>query len=239
VAFPYVSGDAILGCVSEDPQSKLRAEDLAVVRRFAAWKHRRRTPVQQDSGSPSPQDVYAAFMKTAFAPALRDAGLRGSNGRFELPSETYWAQLGFQKSAYSDGHELRFTVNLSVIRREEWDAQAATKSYLGKRPTPSTLYGNWADQVRIGMLTPGGGDHWWRIVRGMDAEAVRDDALSELLSYGVPWLREHITARGVRVPVDVHGLILPSACKCDPSTGHRRDRSVQRRDSAVRCGCRR
>jgi hypothetical protein len=42
----------------------------------------------------SPQDVYADMMKTTFAPALRAAGLRGSSGRFELPSDIYWAQLG-------------------------------------------------------------------------------------------------------------------------------------------------
>jgi hypothetical protein len=63
----------------------------------------------------------------AFAPRLLDAGLRGSNGRFELPSNDHWAQLGFQKSAYSDGHEIHFTVNLSIIRRDVWAEQVANK----------------------------------------------------------------------------------------------------------------
>jgi hypothetical protein len=35
-------------------------------------------------GMPSPQDVYAGMMKTAFGPAFRSAGLRGSNGQFEV-----------------------------------------------------------------------------------------------------------------------------------------------------------
>jgi hypothetical protein len=169
----------------------MRPEDEEVVRRFAAWKYRRREPPSGTVDLRSPQDVYAHLMKTAFAPALREAGLRGSNGRFELPSEVYWAQLGFQKSAYSSGDEVRFTVNLSVIRRDEWASQSAAKQYLGNEPTPNTHYGTWADQVRIGSLTPGGEDKWWRLVRGVESDAARDDALADLLTYGVPWLQEH------------------------------------------------
>ena len=53
------------------------------------------------------------------------------------------------------------------------------------------IYGVRADQERIGKLTLEGDDKWWRIVRGADnVAAVRDDALNDLLTYGVPWLRE-------------------------------------------------
>ncbi len=138
----------------------MRDEDKEAVRRFAAWKHRRREPGSGNADSAAPQDVYADLMRNAFAPALREAGLRGSNGRFELPSEVYWAQL---------------------------------EPYLGKRPRPSTHYGTWADQVRIGSLTSGGEDKWWRLVRGAEVDPVRDDALADLLTYGVPWLRAHAT----------------------------------------------
>jgi hypothetical protein len=168
----------------------LQPEDAEAVRRFQAWKHRPRQPGQDDDGLTTPQSVYADQMKAAFAPALRGAGLRGSGGRFELPSACYWAQLGFQKSAYSSGDQLRFTINLSVIPRDEWARQSTAKPYLGKHPTPSTQYGAWAKTARIGQLTPRGEDKWWRILRGADAAAVRDDALHDLLTYAVPWLRQ-------------------------------------------------
>ena len=171
----------------------LQPEDAEAARSFRAWKHRRRQPVPTGDAITTPQEVYADLMKTAFAPALRAAGLRGSGGRFELPSERYWAQLGFQKSAYSSGDELRFTINVSVIARDEWARQSAAKPYLGKRPTPSTEYGAWARRARIGCLTPDGEDKWWRIIRG--AHAVRDDALHDLLTYAVPWLRQQIRER--------------------------------------------
>ena len=61
----------------------------------------------------------------------------------------------------------------------------------GKRPTPTTHYGAWANQVRIGQLTPEGEDKWWPLLRGTDADSVTGDALGDLLMYGVPWLREH------------------------------------------------
>jgi hypothetical protein len=169
----------------------MRPQDEEAVRRLISWKHRQRRPVSNAQGMTS-QQMYAVLMKTVFAPALRDVGLHGSGGRFELPSETQYAQLGFQKSAYSDRDEVRFTVNLSIISRDEWDAQVAVKPYLGRLPSPNTTYGTWADQERIGKLRPDGNDKWWRIMRGTDAGAARDDALFDLLTYGVPWLKARI-----------------------------------------------
>jgi hypothetical protein len=156
-------------------------------------KGRRKVPARGDGELLPPQAVYGELMKSAFGPALRDAGLRGSGGRFELPSEVYWAQLGFQKSAYSDAQEVRFTMNLSVIRRDEWSEQTAAKQYLGKRPTPTIHYGTWADQTRVGMLTASGEDKWWQILRGANSDDVRDDALHDLVTYAVPWLRERVS----------------------------------------------
>jgi hypothetical protein len=160
--------------------------------RFLRWRTRPKKH-ESDAHEPSPQQVYAEWMKTAFGPALRAEGMRGSGGRFEFPSEVVWAQLGFQKSTYSDAQEVRFTVNLSVIRRDEWHQQTSAHPHLGERPKPTFHYGAWADQARIGTLTPEGEDKWWRIVRGAaHLDVVRDDAMHDLLTYGVPWLRERI-----------------------------------------------
>src|SRR4051794_41008620 len=119
----------------------MRPEDAEGVRRFGKSKHRDRRSYTSAGDPRSPRDVYAEMMKGTFAPALRAAGLRGSSGRFALPSDLNWAQLGFQKSAYNSGDEVRFTVNLSVISRGEWESQRATKTYLGKEPSANTKYG--------------------------------------------------------------------------------------------------
>lgn len=127
-------------------------------------------------------------MKEWFAPALRGVGLKGSGGRFELPSEKYWALLGFQKSAYSDSQALKFTVNLSVIGRDVWAEQASAEAHLGKKPAPSTFYGSWAKQIRIGQLTPAAEDLWWWLRRGDDPRPVVDHVVSMLIDTAVPWL---------------------------------------------------
>lgn len=137
---------------------------------------------------PTAQQMYDDLMKGSFAPALRGVGFRGSNGRFELPSERYWTQLGFQKSAFSDSAALKFTVNLSVIGRAVWAEHAAAEPHLGKKPKPSTFYGSWAEQVRIGQLTRSGEDLWWWLRRGGDPNATGEQVVSMLLDVAVPWL---------------------------------------------------
>jgi hypothetical protein len=79
-----------------------------------------------------------------------------------------------------------------VIRRDVWEQQTSAQPHFGERPKPAFVYGAWADQARIGTLTPEGEDTWWRIVRGRQSGIVRDDAMHDLLNYGVPWLRERI-----------------------------------------------
>lgn len=168
--------------------AEMKREDRAFFERFKAWKHRPKDHTPGADGDPTPQQVYDQLMKETFAPALRTAGLRGSGGRFELPSERYWSMLGFQKSAYSDSAALKFTVNLSVIGRDVWAEHAAVRPHLGTKPAPSTFYGAWAEQVRIGRLTPDGEDLWWSLRRGDDPTPIGEHVVSTLLDLAVPWL---------------------------------------------------
>jgi hypothetical protein len=176
--------------------SELSPGDRAFFDRFKAWKHRPKDFRATSENDPTPQVVYADLMKSVFAPSLRSAGLKGSGGRFELASERYWAQLGFQKSAFSDSSVLKFTVNLSVIDRETWAEQVAVKSYLGTKPSPSIHYGSWAEQVRIGRLMPSGEDLWWSLGRGEDPVPVAEEVVSALIDEAVPWLFAKTAALG-------------------------------------------
>ena len=166
----------------------MKPEDRAFFERFKAWKHRPKDYTPGSAADPTPQQVYAHLMKESFAPALRAAGLKGSGGRFELPSEEYWSQLGFQKSSFSDSSALKFTVNLSVISRVAWAQETSAKLHLGKKPAPGTLYGSWANQVRIGQLTTSGEDLWWSLHRGDDPGPLAEQVVANLLDLAVPWL---------------------------------------------------
>ncbi|PUA78997.1 DUF4304 domain-containing protein [Nocardioides currus] len=168
--------------------TEMPPEDRALFKRLKAWKHRPKDFSPGSEADPTPRQVYDRLMRESFAPALRSAGLKGSGGRFELPSETHWSLLGFQKSSHSDSNRLEFTVNLSVISRQVWEEQAPTRAHRGTKPAPSTFYGSWADQTRIGLLTPSGEDLWWSLDRGEDPRVVEEHVVSTLLDLAVPWL---------------------------------------------------
>ncbi len=176
--------------------TEMTPADRAFLDRFKAWKHRPKNHRPGTEGDPTPQQVYDQLMKESFAPALREVGMKGSGGRFELPSDTHWLLLGFQKSTFSDSDAVKFTVNLSAISRQTWKEQAAASPHLGVQPKPSTFYGRWAEQTRIGKLTPAGADLWWTLARGDDPSELVDNVVPVLLEVGVPWLRARDTPDG-------------------------------------------
>lgn len=106
------------------------------------------------------------MLRDHVAPALREMGFRGSGQNFSLPSDSHWALLGFQKSQWSSEDKIAFTVNMTVVARDEWVAILAEYPELGERPganwSPAPIFarvwqsGYW--HSRIGMVMPGEGD---------------------------------------------------------------------------------
>src|SRR5215203_3046681 len=70
---------------------------------------------------PTAQAVFKTMLRDQVAPRLRELGFEGSRQNFSLPSETHYALLAFQKSDFSDKSAVRFTVNLTVVGREDWE----------------------------------------------------------------------------------------------------------------------
>lgn len=136
------------------------------------------------------QVIYDRMMKDVVRPALRELGFTGSSGRFELKKDgETWRLLGFQKSAYSDRDEVRFTLNLSTISKAVWEEQSASR-VLPAKPSSSTYYGAWTRQTRITDLLPDkeAGEKWWRVMPGQDMDALSADLLGNIRDYAVPWL---------------------------------------------------
>jgi len=90
-------------------------------------------------GVVSAQDEFRGFLRDLVSPAMRSAGLRGSAGRYCLPSPSCFALVGFQKSAWSTGSAVSFTVNLKVVSREIWNLARADQGWLPQTPAPSTV----------------------------------------------------------------------------------------------------
>ncbi|GAA3986673.1 hypothetical protein GCM10022247_01260 [Allokutzneria multivorans] len=133
--------------------------------------------------------VYQELMRTRIAPWFREAGFRGSGGKFVLPSESHWALLGFQKSVHNDRDEVRFTVNLLCVSKQQWASLHAAEPFLGERPSATVYYGREVPRARIGELTPSGEDKWWRLRSGRSVEPIVADLLHDLAEHAIPWLR--------------------------------------------------
>ncbi|MDO8145640.1 MULTISPECIES: DUF4304 domain-containing protein [unclassified Isoptericola] len=142
------------------------------------------------------QERFRVVVRERVAPALRSMGMRGSGQTFTLPSETCWAQLGIQRSAFSDREQILFTANLSVVNRVVWARSVAERPNLGAKPTPNTFsMSPERFQERIGR-TAGGGDYWWRLsADGHDEDATCDHFLTTIEAYGVPALKREVRSR--------------------------------------------
>ncbi len=123
-------------------------------------------------------------------------GLRGSGQIYALPSDSCWAQLGLQRSTWSDRDVVEFTANLSVVTRASWAAAAASDEWLGAKPSPN-LHASARDrfQERIGQVM-GGDDYWWRLTAdGSDEDATCGDFLAIIAEHGIPALQREVASR--------------------------------------------
>lgn len=132
------------------------------------------------------------MMRDEVAPRLRALGFKGSGQRFTLPSETHWAFVGFQRSAWSDRTALRFTINLTVVSKEEWKRARADHSYLGERPQANAAAGGPAWDERIGFLMPERRDHWWSMGAGEPSEGVAAGVIDAVERFALPELLRQI-----------------------------------------------
>jgi hypothetical protein len=131
------------------------------------------------------QETYREMMKTQIAPPLRALGFKGSGRSYELRSRDYWAMLGFQKSAFSDASQIRFTVNVAVVSRDVWEAARKKWPDLPTRPTANVPQGpEW--WRRLGELIHDGQEIWWMVEAGMDTAELAEAVLWAVEDYALP-----------------------------------------------------
>lgn len=96
--------------------------------------------------------------------------------------------LGFQKSAFSDANQIRFTINVAVVSRDVWEAARKKWPELPPRPTVNVPQGPvwWR---RLGHLITTGEDIWWVVEAGMDTAELADAVLRAVEDYGLPAMR--------------------------------------------------
>jgi hypothetical protein len=139
----------------------------------------------------SAQEQFRSFLRDNLAPRLRALGFTGSGQNFSIPSETCWALMGIQRSRWSDRKELKFTLNLYVVPREEWENAKKDRSYLSKAPSANTRWPiGW--HQRIGSVMPEKKDLWWRFPPATDASRLAAEIAQVVDTYALPEIRKRI-----------------------------------------------
>jgi hypothetical protein len=135
------------------------------------------------------------MMREQVAPALRGLGIKGSGQSFAIPSERYWALIGFQKSRRSSSAVLEFTVNLTVVSRAAWAAAFESHPWIGEKPRPNVRAAMAEDEwhSRIGTLLASRRDRWWSVAADRPTEPVAREVVDVIRDVGLPAMRERMS----------------------------------------------
>lgn len=137
------------------------------------------------------QDTFKELLKSTVAPNLRECGLMGSGQNYSIKSDTHWVLIGLQKSVYSDASGLKFTINLYVVSKAEWESARKQRSYLPAKPSANVHWPvGWVK--RIGHLLPKGQDHWWSVDSTTDLNHLAIEVVDAICKKAMPAMQELI-----------------------------------------------
>lgn len=147
------------------------------------------------------QDAYKVLMRDYIAPRLRELGFKGSGREFWLSSESFWAGIGFQASAWSDKSAVQFTVNIQVVEKDRWAELLASRPdrRYPKRPAANSSYSTrvaWA--TRIGELMDGQ-DHWWSTRGVVNLAALAEEVVEVIRERVLPEMQHRMTGQASRL----------------------------------------
>jgi len=137
------------------------------------------------------QQVLAAWLREHIAPALRDAGYRGSGQTFHRRLDRNWGVVNVQRSQWDSAERATFTINLG-------SASALVLESRGMDPDrpPHEVECQW--RTRLGVLATDGRDHWWEIrsdATHATLTSLADEIRTALLTVGLPAIEHHATER--------------------------------------------
>jgi hypothetical protein len=147
------------------------------------------------------QDAYKVLIRDSIAPRLRELGFKGSGREFWLSSESFWAGIGFQASAWSDKSAVQFTVNIQVVEKDRWAELVASRPdrHYPQRPAANSSYSSHVAWVtRIGELMDGQ-DHWWSTRGVVNLAALAEEVVREIRDRALPEMRLRMSGQPSRL----------------------------------------
>lgn len=142
----------------------------------------------------SAQGWFRLMVRTRLAPGLRGYGFIGSGQTFRASLDGYYAQVTLQQATVESKRYVRFTADLSIMQRNEWDEQLRVRPYYGSRQHPTAA--GWT--ARIGeLMSVGGfpiGDLWWELDAGRPFDSLAEEVVSAVREFGLPAMVEQIAS---------------------------------------------
>ncbi len=142
---------------------------------------------------PSAAEGYAKMMESVVEPGLLKLGFTGTGGAFALPAPDHFATLSFQRGRDDAWVRVKFTANVKVVSRAEWDEWSSSHPGLvggAASPDPDALFGvGWT--TRLGVLSRER-DHWWSIWAGFPTDEIAEDVLTAVREKALPAMRSRI-----------------------------------------------
>jgi len=129
-----------------------------------------------------------AAINFGLVPLLRQEGFRRQEANFYKREEHVLTVVNVQSSQHNSAtipyfDEGRFTLNFGV------HFPSVAKVLHGADPMPPLPKEHFCLlRRRVGMLMPGGGDHWWTVTSSTDAEGLGAELNSIRQMYVWPWL---------------------------------------------------
>ena len=121
-----------------------------------------------------------------------------------LPSDTQWALIGFQASAFSHADTVSFTLNLTVSPKRQWAMAREKWAYLEEKPVVGMIYAVldgdesviWT--ARIDELLPPDfrarqGWMGWVVDEGEAPSTVAAEVVDAIRDYALPSMRSRMT----------------------------------------------
>ena len=136
------------------------------------------------------QQLLAVWLREHIAPALREAGYKGSGQTFRRRLDRNWGVVNIQRSQWDSAERATFVINLG-------SASAVVLESRGKDPNrpPHEVECQW--RTRLGELVAGR-DLWWKIRSdATDASLIplAEEVRTALLTVGLPAIEHHATER--------------------------------------------
>jgi len=124
-------------------------------------------------------NLFGALLKDHIEPLMKDVGFLRRGQCFFREGPESWAIINFQRSSKSDSVRILFTVDLGVASKRVCEFFGIQ---VGEKKNIDTC--QW--RQRLGMLTPGGVDHWWSIDTETDIASLGSDLKCIIRDRGIP-----------------------------------------------------